>query len=116
MERPYTEDDARTAALDDRPTPRRNRRFRGRGKPGIPEFEPPSWARDRARPGKGGGEEATSALSREDYTRALPREPEPHGQDDHTRPLPREGEWRENYGPPRQLVLDRYRLERRIGA
>src|SRR4051794_5125599 len=114
MERPDTEDDARTAALDDRPTPRRNRRFRGRS---IPEYEP-SWD----------GEGATSALpvSRDDYTAALPREDEagdddtsalPRGRDDLTAALPREtpAHWRDE-GPPRQLVLDRYRLERRIGA
>jgi hypothetical protein len=69
MERPSTPDgaeaEARTVALDERPTPRRNRR--------------PS-----------------------DETRALPAE---GGAD-----------WRGEHQAPRQLVLDRYRLERRIGA
>jgi hypothetical protein len=80
MERHLTTDrdaeDARTAALDERPTPRRNRR---------PRFGP-----------RDGYESADS-----DATRALPG-------DDH--------DWRAERQPPRQLVLGRYRLERRIGA
>ncbi|MEA2440490.1 MAG: eukaryotic-like serine/threonine-protein kinase [Thermoleophilaceae bacterium] len=68
-------------ALDERRTPRRNRRFRPReAERGsrIPEYEPPAG--------------------------------------DETRALPSDGSWRADAGPPRQLVLDRYRLERRIGA
>jgi hypothetical protein len=98
MARPLTPDgsgdDARTAALDERPTPRRNRRFRGGSpeqQPRIPEYEPPP------------GADATGA------TEALA------GADD-TRPLPPGESWRDQRQPPRQLVLDRYRLERRIGA
>jgi eukaryotic-like serine/threonine-protein kinase len=45
-------------------------------------------------------------------TAALPRERAP----DQTRALPSDGSWRDEQQPPRQLVLDRYRLERRIGA
>src|SRR4051812_2920676 len=139
MERPYPDEDARTAALDDRPTPRRNRRFRGGS--GIPEYEPPQWrGRDRAwlgkvaedatsaLPSEAGSESATRSLRRDDYpgapagerrgdhddrTSALPRG---RDHDDATRGLAHEGDWREEYGPPRQVVLDRYRLERRIGA
>jgi hypothetical protein len=114
MERPSTpdggDDDARTAALDERPTPRRNRRFR---QGTIPEYEPPRWA----------GEDATAALPqeearppRDDATRALPQEEARPPRDDATRALPSDGHWRDELGPPRQLVLDRYRLERRIGA
>jgi hypothetical protein len=125
MERPPTadagEDDALTTALDERPTPRRNRRFPGRGG-GIPEYEPQSW---RSRPPElpGGGEpdeRATSALPREpaeDATSALPRRRASEDRDeDATYALPGDGHWRDEAGPPRQLVLDRYRLERRIGA
>src|SRR4051812_4460407 len=83
MERPRTPDGAdedRTSVLDERPTPRRNRR--------------PRFARDESA--------ATTALpGDEDWTTPLP-----HEQDD----------WRDERQPPRQLVLDRYRLERRIGA
>src|SRR4051812_42294239 len=83
MERPRTPDGAdedRTSVLDERPTPRRNRR--------------PRFARDESA--------ATTALpGDEDWTTPLP-----HEQDD----------WRAERQPPRQLVLDRYRLERRIGA
>src|SRR4051794_41849993 len=45
MERPPTPDEARTAALDERPTPRRNRRprFASAGSAAtIPEYEAPS--------------------------------------------------------------------------
>jgi eukaryotic-like serine/threonine-protein kinase len=129
MERPYPDEDARTAALDDRPTPRRNRRFRGPPPASaIPEYEPPeSRGRGRAWLGKA-AEEATSALPSEaggePATRSLPRDYEdrtsalPRGRDhdDATRGLAHEGDWRDDYGPPRQVVLDRYRLERRIGA
>jgi eukaryotic-like serine/threonine-protein kinase len=118
MERSHSEDEARMAALDDRPTPRRNRRFRSGG--AIPEYEPPRWrSRDRARPGNGAEDEATSALpdEPEDATAALPPEPPPaRFRDDRTRALPDDGGWRDEYGPLRQVVLDRYRLERRIGA
>jgi hypothetical protein len=103
MERPLTPDgsadDARTAALDERPTPRRNRRPRFRqeepAQRSIPEYEPPS--------------------DRTDATAALPagRRDE---RDDRTAALPSDGGWRDEQGPPRQLVLDRYSLERRIGA
>jgi hypothetical protein len=85
MERPPTPDDARTAALDERPTPRRNRRPRFASREHaatIPEYEPPS----RRHP-------------LDDATAALPRAA--HSEEPH---------------PPRQLVLGRYRLERRIGA
>src|SRR4051812_6135656 len=113
MERPYTPDgsadDARTAALDERPTPRRNRRRErfGRGERAIPEYEPPDWR-----------EHATSGLPRdaeghEDATSALPRE---LARDNRTAALPSDGHWRDEHQPPRQLVLDRYSLERRIGA
>jgi eukaryotic-like serine/threonine-protein kinase len=118
------EDDAATAALDERPTPRRNKRFRA-GE--IPEYEPPKWrSRDVAGPGKA-AEDATAALPREpadDATSALPGEPDedatsplPRGRSrpDDTYALPSDGHWRDD-GPPRQVVLDRYRLERRIGA
>ncbi|MEA2467137.1 MAG: eukaryotic-like serine/threonine-protein kinase [Thermoleophilaceae bacterium] len=98
MERPSTPDsggdDARTAALDAHPTPRRNRRFR---QGTIPEYEPPRWAD-------------------EDATAALPQEEARPARDDATRALPSGGHWRDERQPPRQLVLDRYRLERRIGA
>src|SRR3954468_23919020 len=49
MERPFTPDgsadDARSAALDERPTPRRNRRRErfGPGEGPIPEYDPPGW-------------------------------------------------------------------------
>src|SRR5436190_16568674 len=76
MERPPTPDEARTTALDERPTPRRNRR---------PRFQ--------SRHSEG-------------------TIPEPA---DATAALPRAHHWEERH-PPRQLVLDRYRLERRIGA
>jgi hypothetical protein len=102
MERPFTPDgsadDARPAALDERPTPRRSRRERfGRDdarRPPIPEYEPPQ--------------------DRTDATSALPR----HERDgeDATAALPSDGGWRDEQSPPRQLVLDRYSLERRIGA
>src|SRR5439155_3992269 len=86
MERPPTpDDDARTTALDERPTPRRNRRGRFASRAGvatIPEYEP-----------------STHRHPLDDATEALPRAYEP-------------GERH----PPRQLVLGRYRLERRIGA
>src|SRR3954468_18973165 len=84
MERPPTHDDARTAALDERPTPRRNRRprFASRARAAtIPEYEPP---------------------------------PQRHPLDDAPGAWPRAYEPDERH-PPRQLVLDRYRLERRIG-
>jgi hypothetical protein len=94
MERPSTPDgsadDSRTAALDERPTPRRNRRPRfGREEGPIPEYEPPEWPEE---------------------TMALPE------RDDATSALPSDGHWRDELGPPRQFVLDRYSLERRIGA
>jgi hypothetical protein len=82
MERPPTPDDARTAALDERPTPRRNRRPRFASRQSaatIPEYE------------------------------SSPR----HPLDEATAALPSIYEERH---PPRQLVLGRYRLERRIGA
>src|SRR4051794_41854120 len=44
MDRPPTPDETRTAALDERPTPRRNRRPRfasGHSAATTPEFEPP---------------------------------------------------------------------------
>jgi hypothetical protein len=88
MARPPTPDEARTAALDERPTPRRNRRPRFASRSGagaIPEYEPPQQGRERH--------------PLDDATSALPRGYEPDGRH-----------------PPRQLVLDRYRLERRIGA
>jgi hypothetical protein len=102
MERPLTPDgsadDVRTAALDERPTPRRNRRARfGRDEPGeapIPEYEPPRY--------------------RTDSTAALPRHE--REDDDATAALPSGGDWRDEPSPPRQLVLGRYSLERRIGA
>jgi hypothetical protein len=102
MERPLTPDgsadDVRTAALDERPTPRRNRRARfGRDEPGeapIPEYEPPRH--------------------RTDSTAALPRHE--REDDDATAALPSGGDWRDEPSPPRQLVLGRYSLERRIGA
>ncbi|MEA2423184.1 MAG: eukaryotic-like serine/threonine-protein kinase, partial [Thermoleophilaceae bacterium] len=98
MERPSTTDgsgeDALTAALDERPTPRRNRRFRARGdedaataalrQPPIAEYEPPDWG---------------------DVTVPLPRRPDDSFETED-----------DDRQPPRQLVLDRYRLERRIGA
>src|SRR4051794_10648164 len=107
MERPFTPDgsadEARTAALDERPTPRRNRRARfGRREAAIPEYESPDWR------------EATAGLPRdEDATSALPRD---RDRDDATAALPSDGHWRDEHQPPRQLVLDRYSLERRIGA
>jgi eukaryotic-like serine/threonine-protein kinase len=85
MERPPTPDEARTAALDERPTPRRNRRPRAASRHGtaaIPEYEPPSQRHPL--------DDATAAL--------------PHAADPDDR------------HPSRQLVLGRYRLERRIGA
>jgi eukaryotic-like serine/threonine-protein kinase len=86
-------DDARTAALDERPTPRRNRRPRfGRGEASIPEYEPSDWT------------EATAALR------------EKHHDEDATAALPRGEGWRDQQQPPRQVVLGRYSLERRIGA
>src|SRR4051794_20209071 len=107
MERPFTDDDARTAALDERPTPRRNKRFRERAQRPIPEYDPPDWRKPPE-------DDATAALRRdppdEDATAALPHE------QDRTRALPSDGSWRDERQPPRQLVLDRYRLERRIGA
>jgi hypothetical protein len=102
MERPSTPDgsadESRTAALDERPTPRRNRRPRfGRDHGAIPEYEPPHWAE-------------------EDLTAALPRHERDRERDDATAALPSDGHWRDEHQPPRQLVLDRYSLERRIGA
>jgi hypothetical protein len=136
MERPFTPDDARTAAVDERPTPRRNRRRRfadgAAPQPSIPEYEPPQ--RDRYRLGKrrDEGAEATAALPRNegppnDVTSALPRGEGPDGAtaalprrpespDDATSALPSRGDWREAPQTPRELVLDRYSLERRIGA
>src|SRR3954464_5793053 len=79
MERPPTPDEARTAALDERPTPRRNRRPRFGSRSGagpIPEYEPPQQERERH--------------PLDDATSALPRDYEPDGRH-----------------PPRQLVLDR---------
>src|SRR4051794_21826646 len=101
MERPFTPDgsadEPRTAALDERPTPPSNRRFRspggGRGT-SIPEYEPPT-SREGAHP---------------------PPPPPPPPDDDRTRALPSDGSWRAERQPSRQVVLDRYRLERRIGA
>src|SRR3954471_12466510 len=102
MERPLTPDgsadESRTAALDERPTPPRNRRFRsprgGRGA-SIPEYEPPA-PREPVQP--------------------PPPPPPPPPHDDRTHALPSDGSWRAERQAPRQLVLDRYRLERRIGA
>src|SRR3954454_24009747 len=123
MERPSTPDgsadDARTAALDERPTPRRNRRRErfGRREAAIPEYEPTDWREDAT-----SGlprEDATSGLPREDATSALPRERERgehYERDDRTAALPSDGHWRDEHQPPRQLVLERYSLERRIGA
>src|SRR3954447_4849784 len=85
MERPPTSDDARTAALDERPTPRRNRR---------PRFA-----------------SAHSAATIPEYEAPPPR----HQLDDATAALPRSYDPDERH-PPRQVVLGRYRLERRIGA
>src|SRR4051812_1895951 len=85
MERPPTSDEPRTAALDERPTPRRNRRPRfasASAAAPVPEYEPPP-----------------SRLPLDDATAALPRSYDP-----------------DERQPPRQLVLGRYRLERRIGA
>src|SRR3954462_15535399 len=69
MERPFTDDDARTAALDERPTPRRNKRFRERSQRPIPEYDPPDWRKPPE-------DDATAALRRdppdEDATAALP--------------------------------------------
>jgi hypothetical protein len=94
MERPFTPDgtadEARTSALDDRPTPRSNRRFRSG------DIEPPPPPDDDTY----GFHDATAALPGAHDTRALPPD----------------GSWRGESQPPRQLVLDRYRLERRIGA
>src|SRR3954447_8042558 len=94
MERPYTEDEARTAALDDRPTPRRNRRFRDRlAKPEIAEYEPPSWGRE----GTARAEDATSALPRDAdrwrdaSTHALPRDAD-GAREDFTQALPRDAD------------------------
>src|SRR3954452_11018527 len=83
MDRPPTPDEARTAALDERRTPRRNRRPRfasGHSAATVPEYE--------------------SA---------------PHPVDAATAALPRPSDLDERH-PPRELVLGRYRLERRIGA
>ena len=95
MERPLTTDgtgdDARPAALDDRLTPRRNRRPRFRH------------------------DDPDASVA----TRALPPPPEDDWyRTDSTRALPHEdgSDWRAERQPQRQLVLDRYRLERRIGA
>jgi hypothetical protein len=94
MERPPTSDgavdEARTAALDDRPTPRPGRRSRFAAR-------------------------AREDDDHTDATAALPSEGRDGAPDD-TQALPLSGDWRAEYGPPRQLVLDRYRLERRIGA
>src|SRR3982750_1866419 len=84
MDRPPTPDEARTAALDERPTPRRNRRPRfasGHSAATVPEYEHAAPHRRAA---------------------ATPPPPGPSALDDPP--------------PPRQLVLGRYRLERRIGA
>jgi hypothetical protein len=114
MERPYkpdgSADDSRTAALDERPTPRRNRRPRfGRGDGPIPEYEPAEWPDATAALPR---DDATYGLPRDDATAALPR----GGSDGATAALPSDGHWRDDHQPPRQLVLDRYSLERRIGA
>ncbi|MEA2457375.1 MAG: eukaryotic-like serine/threonine-protein kinase [Thermoleophilaceae bacterium] len=104
MERPLipdrAADDARTAALDERPTPRRNRRPRFGGRADEPRTPPPpeeDWYRTGATAALGGDE---ARYASPDDTRALPSEA---------------GDWRQRQ-PSRQLVLDRYRLERRIGA
>jgi hypothetical protein len=108
-ERPLTPeasaDEARTAALDARPTPPSNRRPRFGG---------------RNRRAEGHDGMPTEALPG-DWRRTPPPvvEPsEPRGRaPDETRALPHgDGDWRAERQPPRQLVLDRYRLERRIGA
>src|SRR3954467_10078790 len=114
MESPYkpdgSADESRTAALDERPTPRRNRRPRfGRGEGPIPEYEPSEWP------------DATAALPRDDATHGLPRDDATAalsrgGSDGATAALPSDGHWRDEHQPPRQLVLGRYSLERRIGA
>src|SRR4051794_8354790 len=114
MERPFkpdgSADDSRTAALDERPTPRRNRRPRfGRGEGPIPEYEPSEWPDATAALPRDDG---TYGLPRDDATAALPR----GGSDGATAALPSDGHWRDDNQPPRQLVLDRYSLERRIGA
>ena len=107
MERPFRSDrggdEPPTAALDDRPTPRRGSRI-----PPPPEDD---WYRSGAGTDAGSGDatDDTAPLSRfgrrsderSGATRALPHE---------------EHDWRAERQPPRQLVLDRYRLERRIGA
>jgi hypothetical protein len=99
MERPHTPggsaDEARTAALDERPTPRSGARSRFRREASsIPEFEPPGWSDATAALPRGGrGEEDGDAL---------------------TAALPSDGGWRDR--DQRQVVLDRYSLERRIGA
>jgi hypothetical protein len=65
---------------------------------------------------------ATAALPDErvreegDPTAALPQGRYAVPGPDETRALPSDGSWRDAHQPPRQLVLDRYRLERRIGA
>ncbi|MEA2472016.1 MAG: eukaryotic-like serine/threonine-protein kinase, partial [Thermoleophilaceae bacterium] len=104
MERPLipdrAADDARTSALDERPTPRRSRRPRFGGRTDGPRRPPPpddDWYRTGATAALGGDE---SRYASPDDTRALPSEA---------------GDWRQRQ-PSRQLVLDRYRLERRIGA
>src|SRR3954451_9450116 len=91
MERPSTPDgsadESRTAALDERPTPRRNRRSRfRRGEGPIPEYELPRW---RKTP------DARDAEPEDDPTAALPRNA---AQRDHeTDALPRRG-WEEDAG------------------
>jgi hypothetical protein len=116
MEPPFTSDgshdDVRTAALDERPTPRRNRRFRGRRDELIPEYEPPPPPRRQRMPPPPEDDwyrRPTEDTDDDDRTASLP------GGDD-TYALPSDGSWRDERQPLRQLVLDRYRLERRIGA
>jgi hypothetical protein len=122
MERPFkpdgSADESRTAALDERPTPRRNRRARfRRGEGPIPEYEPPRWGEPREVPQ---GERALrrepgeAGAGRDDPTAALPRRARDPA--DATAALPSDGHWRDDQQPPRQVVLDRYALERRIGA
>src|SRR3954447_11627258 len=102
MERPFTPDgsadDARSAALDERPTPRRNRRRErfGPGEGPIPEYDPPGWPEPTAAlprdedvepPPRRGWRRARED---EDATSALPRERE---RDDATAALPSDGHW-----------------------